>query len=156
MLRRALKITHNFSVALVRPASYSFSPVQRMREENEELKRKRLFWQSRKRGITENDLLLGTFADQYLKDFTMEQMLAYDRIINSTVYDPTVTEWDLYYWFVEERPYPEDLIKDVELTAEYAQEKIDGVREMMEMIIEHSKNKKRDIIVQPKFNKAFV
>jgi hypothetical protein len=73
-----------------------------------------------------------------------------------SVYDPTVTEWDLYYWFVEERPYPEDLIKDDELTADYAHEKIDGVREMMEMIIEHSKNKKRDIIVQPQFNKAFV
>ena len=69
-----------------------------------------------------------------------------------SVYDPTVTEWDLYYWFVEERPYPEDLIKDSELTASYAHEEIPGVREMMEMIIEHSKNKNRDIIVQPKFN----
>jgi len=108
-------------------ASYSFSPVQRMKEENEVAKRKRLAWQSRKRGITECDLILSTFSEKYLPDMTMDQMLAYDRIINSTTYDPTITEWDLYYWFTEAKPYPKELIKDESYIADYAKEEIQGM-----------------------------
>ena len=75
---------------------------------------------------------------------TMDQMLAYDRIINSTsellllsspesshktnlAYDPTITEWDLYYWFTEAKPYPKELIKDESYIADYAKEEIKGM-----------------------------
>ena len=73
---------------------------------------------------------------------TMDQMLAYDRIINSTsksfhqdliliapilAYDPTITEWDLYYWFTEAKPYPKELIKDESYIADYAKEEIQGM-----------------------------
>merc|ERR1712002_1361185 len=121
LLRLNLKRINVGLQSFTRLASYSFSPVQRMKEENEVAKRKRLAWQSRKRGITECDLILSTFSEKYLPDMTMDQMLAYDRIINSTTYDPTITEWDLYYWFTEAREYPPDLIKDIAMTAEYAQ-----------------------------------
>ena len=72
----------------------------------------------------------------------MDQMLAYDRIINSTsksfhedfiliasilAYDPTITEWDLYYWFTEAKPYPKELIKDESYIADYAKEEIQGM-----------------------------
>jgi len=124
-----------------------------MREESEYAKRKRLEWQSRKRGITENDLLLSTFAEKYLPAFSMDEMLAYDRIINATTYDPTITEWDLYYWFTEARDYPPELVKDASMTADYATEAIPGVAEMMSRIIEHSKNKKREILLQPELQR---
>lgn len=137
-------------------ASYSFSPVQRMKEENEVAKRKRLAWQSRKRGITECDLILSTFSEKYLPDMTMDQMLAYDRIINSTTYDPTITEWDLYYWFTEAKPYPKELIKDDSYIADYAKEEIQGVQEMMELLIEHSKNTKREIMLQPELSAKLI
>merc|ERR1712083_762308 len=103
----------------------------------------------RKRGITENDLLLSTFAEKYLPAFSMDEMLAYDRIINATTYDPTITEWDLYYWFTEARDYPPELVKDASMTADYASESIPGVAEMMSRIIEHSKNK----TIRPKKNR---
>ena len=146
---------------------------------------------------------------------TMEEMLAYDRIINSTskffsyflvyhkvrrqdkllnelffvgysqkcfwrpnkskvfhlkskrpqkasvkiyfvAYDPTVTEWDLYYWFTEAQPYPEELIKDDSMTADYAHEPIKGIKEMMEKIMEHSKNTKREIMLQPELSHKLI
>ena len=87
---------------------------------------------------------------------SIEEMLAYDRIINSTTYDPTVTEWDLYYWFTEAQPYPQELIKDDSFTAEYAHEPIEGLKEMMDKIIEHSKNTKREIMLQPELSKKLI
>ena len=73
-----------------------------------------------------------------------------------SAYDPTVTEWDLYYWFTEAQPYPAELIKDDSLTADYAHEPIQGVKEMMELIIEHSKNTKREIMLQPELSKKLI
>lgn len=173
MLRRTSNLVRSIPLNNpVRCASYSFSPVQRMREEKAHVKRKRLEWQSRKRGITECDLLLGTFAYKYLADFTMDELLAYDRIINATsekfrsldlsslynfiAYDPTVTEWDLYYWFTEARAYPSELVKDVSMAADYAQEAIPGVKEMMHRIIEHSKNKERLLLLQQELRKEII
>lgn len=45
--------------------------------EDLETKRKRLIWQSRKRGISENDLLLSTWFNANNKDMTFEQMDEY-------------------------------------------------------------------------------
>ena len=42
-------------------------------------------------------------------------------------YDPTITEWDLYYWFTEAKPYPKELIKDESYIADYAKEEIKGM-----------------------------
>ena len=58
-----------------------------------EVKRARLLYQSRKRGILESDLLLSRFADKYLKTMTMEELDEYDklRIGISTIGQPKTT-----------------------------------------------------------------
>ncbi|ODV97229.1 hypothetical protein PACTADRAFT_74775 [Pachysolen tannophilus NRRL Y-2460] len=56
-----------------------------------ETKRKRLLYQSRKRGILESDLLLSRFAKKYLNDMTLEEMVEYDQLLDET-------DWDIYYW----------------------------------------------------------
>ena len=47
---------------------------------------------------------------------------------NISAYDPTITEWDLYYWITEAKPYPKELIKDESYVADYAKEEIKGNR----------------------------
>ncbi|AOW26507.1 Flavinator of succinate dehydrogenase family protein [Candida albicans] len=56
-----------------------------------EVKRARLLYQSRKRGILESDLLLSRFADKYLKTMTMEELDEYDKLLDEA-------DWDIYYW----------------------------------------------------------
>ena len=72
-------------------------------EEGSVEKRSRLKYQSRKRGIAENGLLLGTFADRYLDTMSEEEMMLYDRLINL----PT-NDWDIYYWVTCTKPTPDE------------------------------------------------
>ena len=44
-----------------------------------EEKRARLMYQSRKRGMLENGLLLGSFASKHLASFDEEKLALYDR-----------------------------------------------------------------------------
>merc|ERR1739838_322694 len=64
-------------------------------------KRARLLWQSRKRGIAENCLLLSTFSAEHLNKMTEEELETYDRILNDYI-----NEWDLYYWMVGTKEVP--------------------------------------------------
>ena len=48
-------------------------------EEPVEEKRARLMYQSRKRGMLENGLLLGSFASKHLATFDDEKLALYDR-----------------------------------------------------------------------------
>lgn len=78
-------------------------PLYKEREsEKASEKRSRLLYQSRKRGILENGLLLSTFADKYLDGFDEEQLTQYDRLINI----PT-NDWEIYYWATGVRPVPQ-------------------------------------------------
>ncbi|GAB6028747.1 hypothetical protein CHUAL_004565 [Chamberlinius hualienensis] len=61
--------------------------------ESTEVKRRRLQYQSRKRGMLENCILLSTFSSKYLSTFNNEQLDLYDRLLN----DPS-NDWDIYYW----------------------------------------------------------
>ncbi|KAI1280855.1 Succinate dehydrogenase assembly factor 2-B, mitochondrial [Halotydeus destructor] len=61
--------------------------------ENAETKKARLIYQSRKRGMLENDLLLSTFASRFVKSFNDDQLQQYDFLINSPSND-----WEIYYW----------------------------------------------------------
>ena len=72
---RTLVISSNYKNA--------FFPLNRLLKESENAKRKRLYLQSRKFGIKECDLLLGTFAEKYLENMNYTEMVAYDRIINA-------------------------------------------------------------------------
>jgi len=71
-------------------------------------KRARLMYQSRKRGIAENGLLLGSFANKFLAEFTEEQLVLYDRLINLPSND-----WDIFYWATETRETPEEFQNQV-------------------------------------------
>lgn len=67
-----------------------------------------MHYQSRKRGMLENDLLLSTFAKKYLDNFTEDQTMMYDRLINSPSND-----WDIFYWVVGKKPTPEEFNNEV-------------------------------------------
>lgn len=67
-----------------------------------EKRKQRLLYQSRKRGMLENDLLLSTFAHKYLKGFNAEQTEIYDDLINGVSND-----WDIYYWATGVKPTPD-------------------------------------------------
>merc|ERR1711935_502821 len=63
-------------------------------EEPLEEKRARLVYQSRKRGMLENGLLLGSFASKHLATFDDEK--------------PALNDWEIFYWAVGQKETPED------------------------------------------------
>ncbi|KAG9221596.1 hypothetical protein CCMSSC00406_0007235 [Pleurotus cornucopiae] len=74
------------------------SPLPRHNESIETL-RARLVYQSRKRGTLESDLLLSTFARDYLQTMTESELKEYDKLLDEP-------DWDIYYWATEERTPP--------------------------------------------------
>lgn len=68
----------------------------------------RLVYQSRKRGMLENGLLLSTFAARYLKDLDKKQTQLYDDLINQ----PT-NDWDIFYWATNVKPTPEEFNNEI-------------------------------------------
>lgn len=83
----------------------SFDNLQKNRvNETLEEKRSRLFYQSRKRGTTENGLLLSNFSHKYLNNMSEKELNEYDNIINNLH-----NEWDLYYWLTNAMPVPDEL-----------------------------------------------
>jgi antitoxin CptB len=52
-----------------------------------------------RRGFREADLILGPFADAHVQDFTLEQLDAFERLLE-------VPDQDLYEWIVERTPTP--------------------------------------------------
>ena len=71
--------------------------------EDIEVKRSRLLYQSRKRGMSENGLLLSNFASRYLKTFDSQQLDEFDNLINKPSND-----WDLFYWMLEKDETPKE------------------------------------------------
>jgi len=103
-------------------------PEIKKRTENLETMRARLLYQSRKRGMAENDILISTFAKQFLPGFDAKQLTLYDDIINKPSND-----WDLYYWMTGASPIPDEFNNDV-----------------MTMMVEHAKNTRMEVrISQP-------
>ncbi|KAG5871597.1 hypothetical protein JTB14_010722 [Gonioctena quinquepunctata] len=101
--------------------------------ENEplDIKKARLLYQSRKRGMLENDLLLSTFVAKYLEKFNERQVEKYDTLINGPSND-----WDIYYWATNIKPTP----------CEYD-------HEVMDLLKTHCKNlNKEPRIRQPDLN----
>ena len=68
-----------------------------------EVKRRRLLYQSRKRGMLENDLLLSNFASIYLPKMNEKDLDLYDKLINTPSND-----WDLYYMATGKLDTPEE------------------------------------------------
>ncbi|XP_069757757.1 succinate dehydrogenase assembly factor 2, mitochondrial [Narcine bancroftii] len=71
-------------------------------------KRARLLYESRKRGMLENCILLSFFAKKYLNVMTEKQLSLYDNLINK----PT-NDWDIYYWMTETKPTPPEFDNEV-------------------------------------------
>lgn len=90
--------------------------------ESLEKRKQRLIYQSRKRGMLENDLLLSTFAARYLKDMTPKQTEQYDQLINGVTND-----WDIYYWATNVRETPEEYNNEI-----------------MDMLKRHTRNEKKE------------
>jgi succinate dehydrogenase assembly factor 2 len=106
-------------------------PFPDMASEPVAVKRARLQYQSRKRGMLENDLLLATFASKYLKTFSEKQLNLYDRLINGVSND-----WDIFYWVVGQKPTPACFNDEV-----------------MDLLKTHAKNMNRELrIRQPDLN----
>ncbi|XP_062973070.1 succinate dehydrogenase assembly factor 2, mitochondrial [Elgaria multicarinata webbii] len=97
-------------------------PWQARPHEPLQTKRARLLYESRKRGMLENCLLLSFFAKENLNLMNEQQLDLYDRLIN----EPS-NDWDIYYWATEAKPAPEIFENEV-----------------MEMLRQFTKNKKRE------------
>ncbi|GFP56095.1 succinate dehydrogenase assembly factor 2, mitochondrial [Trichoderma asperellum] len=77
-------------------ATFRVEPLRRVGEDDA-TKRARLLYQSRKRGTLESDLLLSTFASQYLPTMTTEELTQYDLFLDEN-------DWDIYYWATQKEP----------------------------------------------------
>ncbi|XP_037993264.1 succinate dehydrogenase assembly factor 2, mitochondrial [Motacilla alba alba] len=83
-------------------------PWQERPDEPLDTKRARLLYESRKRGMLENCILLSLFAKENLARMSEEQLNRYDRLIN----EPS-NDWDIYYWATEAKPAPAEFDTDV-------------------------------------------
>lgn len=72
------------------------------------MKKARLRYQSRKRGMLENGLILGIFAHKFLELMNEEQLTMYDRLINLPSND-----WEIFYWATGIRPTPQEFDNEV-------------------------------------------
>ncbi|KAL0273178.1 UNVERIFIED_CONTAM: hypothetical protein PYX00_005913 [Menopon gallinae] len=109
-----------------RPENAMIPPYEERVDEPVEKKRARLLYQSRKRGMLENGLLLSTFAAIHLKSMNEEELKQYDRLINLPSND-----WDIYYWATGVRPTPEEFDNDI-----------------MNKLKDHVKNKERTMRIR--------
>ncbi|KAI7870046.1 Flavinator of succinate dehydrogenase-domain-containing protein, partial [Spinellus fusiger] len=91
-----------------------------------ETKRARLVYQARKRGILETDLLLSTFANKYLGQFTMEQLVEFDKLMDEP-------DWDIFYWATEKKVLPERWVDS----------------KVLAMLKAHAKNKNKVVLRMP-------
>ncbi|MCR9213555.1 MAG: succinate dehydrogenase assembly factor 2 [Proteobacteria bacterium] len=69
--------------------------------ENIEIRRKRLIHRSRYTGMKETDLLLGGFANEYVKGFSSDELDIYESLLQAG--DPNI-----YVWAVGREQVPEE------------------------------------------------
>lgn len=101
---QALAVYSDQSPTKFAQTAHEYNSELRLEKEKIEAKRSRLLYQSKKRGVLENDILLGEFADQMLQKMSLKQLMRYDEIINGKH-----MEWDLYYYVSGRKNVPEDL-----------------------------------------------
>lgn len=107
-LLRTISLTARFSRPFIRQSHHESTAEQlpewtQPKNEPLEVKRRRLLYQSRKRGMLENDLLLSNFASKYLANFNPKDLDLYDKMINTPSND-----WDLYYMAVGKIETPQE------------------------------------------------
>lgn len=72
--------------------------------EDTELLRKRLGFQSRYRGMVEMDLICGGFANVHLPTLTRDELQQYDEILRQL-------DYELFHWLLEGYPVPPEILK---------------------------------------------
>lgn len=77
-----------------------------MNLEHVENKRKRLIFRSWHRGTREMDLIMGSFADNYVKNFSVAELDLYEDILSYS--DP-----DLYNWISGREDVPANYVNPV-------------------------------------------
>ncbi|CED85212.1 mitochondrion protein [Phaffia rhodozyma] len=78
--------------------SFQIPPLDRSHEDIETT-RKRLIYQTRKRGMLEGDLLLATFARDRLEGMSPELVKEFDELLDEA-------DWDIYYWCTNRKTPP--------------------------------------------------
>eukprot|EP00112_Aurelia_sp_Birch-Aquarium-sp1_P025608 Seg859.14 transcript_id=Seg859.14/GoldUCD/mRNA.D3Y31 product="Succinate dehydrogenase assembly factor 2 mitochondrial" protein_id=Seg859.14/GoldUCD/D3Y31 len=81
---------------------------QARKDEPLDRRRARLFYQSRKRGMSENGLLLSTFASLHLHTFDEKRLGLYDTLINQPSND-----WEIFYWMTEKKLTPPEYDNEI-------------------------------------------
>lgn len=71
-----------------------------------EKRKKRLIFRSWHRGTKEMDLIMGSFADKYVPDFSESELESYELILDHS--DP-----ELYDWISKKKKPPANMIDDV-------------------------------------------
>ncbi|GMG17992.1 hypothetical protein BVG19_g2505 [[Candida] boidinii] len=107
-------------------------PIPRPNESIEK-KRRRLQYQSRKRGILESDLLLSRFSDRFLPEMTLQELDEYDRLLD-------LPDWDIYYWATKN-------YKVTPLADEWKDSKI------LKLLQHLSENSEKEILRMPELKK---
>lgn len=64
-------------------------------------RRRRILFRAWRRGTREMDLIMGGFADAYVGDFSEEEVIEFERIIE-------LPDIDLYRWINGEAPVPNE------------------------------------------------
>ncbi|CAC5388338.1 SDHAF2 [Mytilus coruscus] len=100
---RVLFQSHRLSSTNNTEDDYPLPEYQERQKEALEVKKARLLYQSRKRGMLENGLLLSTFAAEFLNSFDEKETTMYDKLINKPSND-----WEIYYWAIGNKPTPEE------------------------------------------------
>ncbi|XP_069965170.1 succinate dehydrogenase assembly factor 2-A, mitochondrial [Bactrocera oleae] len=120
-----IKVLNNADVPIIDYEDPDYLPLPEYPlrpDEPLEVRKQRLIYQSRKRGMLENDLILSTFVARYLKDMDAKLTAQYDQLINGVTND-----WDIYYWATNVKPTPPEHDNDV-----------------MRLLKEHVANSKRE------------
>eukprot|EP00049_Salpingoeca_infusionum_P010509 m.180921 g.180921 ORF g.180921 m.180921 type:complete len:156 (-) comp14660_c2_seq2:2344-2811(-) len=113
-------------VRMMSEQNITITPPKEKKDEDKETMRKRLLYQSRKRGIRENDLIFSTYASKYLDTMQGDELKAYDVILND--HD---NEWDMFYWLTGQSPLPEYLEQN----------------KVMQELVEYTRNRSKEVRV---------
>ncbi|KAG6017349.1 hypothetical protein E4U41_004233, partial [Claviceps citrina] len=86
----------DLAVGELQGIKFRVAPLRRTGEDDD-TKRARLLYQSRKRGTLESDLLLSTFAQVHLPTMSSDLLSQYDLLLDEN-------DWDIYYWATQREP----------------------------------------------------
>lgn len=75
--------------------SYESSPL------DDDARRRRIRFRAWHRGIKENDLILGTFADAHIDELTADDLTDFEQLMEAP-------DQDVYGWISSTKPVPEE------------------------------------------------